>query len=156
MYRWIDHTAEVEIAIEASSEREVFEDALAALRELLGFGPLAGGSERRTLAARGPDRPALLAAWLEELVYLAESEGFVATRVERLSLPPQIIDNLVDKNFGDNLADNFVGNFVDNPLTAVVAGVIADPPPLVKAVTYHRLAFAPAGEGYVANVVLDV
>ncbi len=26
MYRWIDHTAEVEIAIEAASERDVFED----------------------------------------------------------------------------------------------------------------------------------
>ncbi len=130
VYRWIDHTAEVEIAIEADSEREVFEDALAALRELLGFDH-AAGAERRSVALSAPDRPALLASWLEELVYLAESEGFVALRLEELVLAPR-------------------------SLSAVVSGVIDDPPPLVKAVTYHRLAFAPAGTGYVANVVLDV
>jgi len=37
-----------------------------------------------------------------------------------------------------------------------VAGVLGEPPPLVKAVTYHRLAFEPSGERYVARVVLDV
>jgi SHS2 domain-containing protein len=139
VYRWIDHTSEVEIEIEAGSEREVFEDALSALRDLLGFGSIEDRTERRVVAVGGPDRPALLAAWLEELVYLAESEGFVALRVDELSLPPRIVDN-----------------FVDNRLSAVVVGVIDAPPPLVKAVTYHRLAFAPAGAGYGATVVLDV
>jgi hypothetical protein len=38
-----------------------------------------------------------------------------------------------------------------------VGGYRADPPHLVKAVTYHRLAFAPAAAGgYEATVVLDV
>ncbi len=41
-------------------------------------------------------------------------------------------------------------------LRATVAGVLDEPPPLVKAVTYHRLAFERRGEGYVARVVLDV
>jgi SHS2 domain-containing protein len=39
---------------------------------------------------------------------------------------------------------------------ATVAGFLNEPPPLVKAVTYHRLAFAQAGDGYRARVVLDV
>jgi len=140
VYRWIDHTSEVEIAIQAGSEREVLEDALAALRDLLGFGAVVAGSERRAVTVSAPDRPALLAAWIEELVYLAESEGFVAAAVERLSLPGE------EPSHG----------IVDNPLRAVVVGVLDDPPPLVKAVTYHRLAFARGGAGYVANVVLDV
>ena len=144
MYRWIDHTSEVEIAIEAGSEREVLEDALAALRDLLGFGSAVAGPEQRTVTVSAPDRPALLAAWLEELVYLAESEGFVALRVERLVV-------------GEELSPSARSStIVDNLLCAVVAGVVDHPPPLVKAVTYHRLAFAPAGAGYVANVVLDV
>jgi SHS2 domain-containing protein len=83
------------------------------------------------VAVSAPDRPALLAAWLEELVFLAESEGFVATSIEQLDL-------------------------FDDRLRAVVRGSPSDPPPLVKAVTYHRLTFEPAGPGYVASVVLDV
>jgi SHS2 domain-containing protein len=129
MYRWIDHTAEVELAIVAATEREVLADALTALGELLG----ADGepSELRTVAVSAPDRPALLAAWLEELVFLAESEGFEPLTVESLDL-------------------------VGDALEATVAGRLGDPPPLVKAVTYHRLAFEPAGSGFRASVVLDV
>jgi SHS2 domain-containing protein len=138
MYRWVDHTAEVELAIEAGSEREVFADALAALAELLGFGGggaagggAAGGGEERSVLSSGPDRAALLASFVEELVFLAESEGFVATALDSLALS------------GDQLE-------------AVVTGLVDDPPPLVKAVTYHGLTFDRSGPGYVASVVLDV
>lgn len=128
-YRWVDHTAEVELEIEAAGEREVLEEALRAVAELLGVdGP---GDETRSVTAEARDRPALLAAWIEELVFLAESEGFVATHIESI-----------------DVSERSVG--------ATVAGVLDAPPPLVKAVTYHRLAFEPHGEGYVARVVLDV
>jgi SHS2 domain-containing protein len=83
------------------------------------------------IALQAGDRPALLAAWIEELAFLGESEGFVATDVVELDLQPA-------------------------GLTATIAGVLDEPPPLVKAVTYHRLAFEPSGTGYVARVILDV
>jgi SHS2 domain-containing protein len=133
VYRWVDHTSEVELEIEAAGEREVFEEAARALAELLGVDATNvsdSGTERR-LAAHATDRPALLAAWIEELAFLAEAEGFVVTRVVGLDLE----------------RDGF---------RATVAGVVDEPPPLVKAVTYHRLTFEPRGEGYVARVVLDV
>jgi len=38
-YRWVEHTAEVELQIEAPSEKEIFADALRALRKLLADGP---------------------------------------------------------------------------------------------------------------------
>ena len=129
MYRWVDHTAEVELEIEAPSEREVLADALAALAELLGV--TEEGGERRTVVASATDRPALLAGWLEELLFLSESEGFVATRLDQLELGAE-------------------------EARATVSGRLADPPPLVKAVTYHRLQFEPLGIGYRARVVLDV
>ena len=130
MYRWVDHPSEVELEIEAVGEGEVFADAARALAELLGVDTGEAIDERR-LEASATDRPALLAAWIEELAFLAESEGFVATRVVDLEL-------------------SGVG------LRATVAGVVDEPPPLVKAVTYHRLAFERSGEGYFARVVLDV
>ncbi len=129
MYRWVEHTAELELAIEASNERGVLEEALVALAELLSATDGAPSSRRVVVTAS--DRPALLAGWIEELVFLAESEGFVPTAVDSIE-------------------------FRDDGLEATVAGVIGDPPPLVKAVTYHRLAFEPALDGFVGRVVLDV
>lgn len=134
MYRWIDHTSEVELEIRAPTERDVLSDALEALAELLGIGSLEARRFRpaeRTLLVSAADRPALLAAWLEELVFLAESEGFVATRIDDVETSSE-------------------------QLRASVAGVLDDPPPLVKGVTYHRLTFESANDGYVARVVLDV
>ena len=135
LFRWVDHTAELELEIEARSEHDVLADALAAISELLEVDPEDASRPwepaRRTVRAIAADRPALLAAWLDELVFLAESEGFVATGIERLELSAC-------------------------ELTATVSGVLDDPPPLVKAVTYHRLLFEPAGDRYVARVVLDV
>jgi SHS2 domain-containing protein len=140
VYRWVDHTSELELEIQASSEREVLADGLHALRELLETPdespPLDRHAvepmERRIVAATAPDRPALLAAWLEELLFLAESSGFVPLDVERLSL--------LDAEC----------------VEATVAGRTAEPRPLVKAVTYHRLEFAPTDRGYRARVVFDV
>jgi SHS2 domain-containing protein len=130
MFRWVDHTSELELEIEAPTESSVFEEGARALSELLG--PARDEcSVRRQLSVAAPDRPALLAAWLEELVFLAESEGFVPMSVEAIELEPAQV-------------------------AATVAGAIGGPPPLIKAVTYHRLEFAPTGSGYSARVVLDV
>jgi SHS2 domain-containing protein len=108
----------------------VFEEGVRALSELLGA---TGGQEsaRRPIAVAAADRPALLAAWLEELVFLAESEGFVPVSVEAIELEPAQV-------------------------AATVLGAIGEPPPLIKAVTYHRLEFTHGASGYSARVVLDV
>jgi SHS2 domain-containing protein len=138
VYRWIDHTAEVELEIEAGSPEAVLRESVQALGELLGARreappPAAErpGVVRHRLEVSAPDLPALLAAWLEELVFLAERDGFVARSVDELALDGCTV-------------------------TARVAGVLGDPPPLVKAVTYHRLAFEPRERGYLGRVVLDV
>jgi SHS2 domain-containing protein len=130
VYRWIDHTSELELEIEAGDERGVFADALTALAELLGDRGQPRSHRRRVEVSAG-DRPALLAAWLEELVFLAESEGLVATGIDWIELE-------------------------DDALRAEVRGHLGHPPPLVKAVTYHRLQFQPSHNGYRARVVLDV
>ncbi len=85
----------------------------------------------REIYLTAPDRAVLLADWLSELAYLAESERFVARRLERV------------ERDGDSLS-------------ATVTGRFGDPPHLVKAVTYHRLEFARHDGGWRARVVLDV
>lgn len=133
MYRWRDHTAELELELEGATERDVLCDALAALGELLEVGETGDPAalEHRAIHAAAGDRPALLAAWLEELVFLSETVGFIPMRVQELSLDA-------------------------GALAATVAGRVGEPRPLVKAVTYHRLQFEPSERGYRARVVFDV
>ena len=132
MYRWVEHTGELELEIEGEGPEEVLAEAATALRELLGAGGApTGPAPRRIVTAQAPDRPALLAAFIEELVFLAESESLVPIGLRRVELD-------------EGLA------------RADVEVARADPPHLVKAVTYHRLEFEPAEHGYRARVVLDV
>jgi SHS2 domain-containing protein len=129
-YRWVDHTAELELHIAAADETAVFEEALRAFHELIAD----EGSEERVsfdVELSSPDRATLLVRWLDELVFKAETEDLVPEDVERLALS----------------ADR---------LTATVRGARGEPRHLVKGVTYNGLAFDRGRDGYHAKVVLDV
>jgi SHS2 domain-containing protein len=128
VYRWSDHTSELELQIEAASEEDVFADALLAFAELAGR---RAGDERRTIELEADDRGLMLVDWLNELVYLADSNGFVPASLDELRL-------------------------ADGRLTATVSGSTGRPRPLVKAVSLHGLRYAREADGWQARVVLDV
>lgn len=130
MYRWVEHTAEIELRIDAPTEEALLADALDAFRELVGREP-AGEPARHDVVVVGSDRAVRLADWLEELVFLAETEDFVPERLAELDLA------------GDELR-------------ARVEGRRGRPAHLVKAVTYHGLAVEERDDGWHARVVLDV
>jgi SHS2 domain-containing protein len=131
-YRWVEHTGELELEIDASTERGVFEDGFEAMRELLAS-DRTDGSPARQVALAARDRATLLADWLAELAFLAESEGLVPERLGSLELDAERAR-----------------------LTATVEGSRGEPPHLVKGATYHRLSFEPTDGGWHATVVLDV
>jgi SHS2 domain-containing protein len=128
MYRFVEHTAELEVELEAESAEEALEDGLRALAELLG--PAKGEELERTVELEARDLSALLALWLEELVFLADTDGLV----------PERADVVVE----------------GSRLRAVVHGRRGAPRPLVKAVTLHRLRFGPENGRWRGRVVLDV
>jgi SHS2 domain-containing protein len=131
MYRWLDHTSERELWIEDEDPKAVLGEAAVALGDLL--------REHRTgepvthrVRLSAADLPTLLADWLGELVYLAETDGFVPERVVEMSL-------------------------ADTSLDAVVGGQRTAPQTLVKGVTYHRLEFEQdCDDVWHAHVVIDV
>ena len=130
MYEWRSHTAEIELAIEAETEQEVFADAVAAFAELVAIED-GGADEQRMVALAAADRASLLVEWLQELIFLADTESFVAERADDLRLEA-------------------------GSLNATLVGRLAAFEPLVKAATYHGLQFAREGNMWLARVVLDV
>lgn len=128
-YRWVEHTAELELVIDAPTEEAVFADALEALAELLGDED--GATVSIELAVAGRDRALLLADWLDELVFRAETENLVPRAVAQIELQ-------------------------QTGITARIRAVRAAARPLVKGITHHRLAFEAVDSGFQATVVLDV
>jgi SHS2 domain-containing protein len=129
-YDWVDHTAELELHITAPTEEAVFADALTALADLVRDGRGRRG-ESFDVSLSAADRATLLAAWLDELVFRAESEGLVPDAVEALE----------------------VGG---GRLEARVRAHRGEPRHVVQGVGYDRLAFEEAGDGFRACLVLDV
>ena len=130
VYRWVDHTAEVELVIDAPSDQAAFEDALRAYAELVDRGE-AGEPARHEVTLEAADTASLLAAWVDELVFLAETDRFVPERLVAFEL-------------------------AGKRLTAVAEGHRGAPSPLVKAVTYHGLEYVRDAHGVRARLVLDV
>lgn len=131
MFRWLEHTAELRLEIEAPSREAVFAEALAAFAELVGGGG-EGSLATREVEAEADESGLLLVEWLSELLYLADAEQFVPERVASLELD-------------------------GNRLRATVEGRLGEPAQLLKAVTLHRLEFREdATVGWRAHVVLDV
>jgi SHS2 domain-containing protein len=130
VHEWREHTAEVELVIEAASPEEVCAEAALAFAELVG--PPAGDSQPRSRAVHldARDRASLLVDWIEELIYLADTEGF---------LPSEASVRLTDAS-----------------LSARLDGGVGAIDPLVKAATYHGLSFEQQEGRWHAHVVLDV
>jgi SHS2 domain-containing protein len=130
MYRWVDHTGELELEINAPEEAGIFREAVTALNELLEDGSQ-GPSISHAVDATASDRGALLAGFIEELLFRVETEDFIPAALSSVELE------------GDTVR-------------ATVEGHGGRPPHLVKAVTFHRLCFERTASGWRARVVLDV
>lgn len=129
-HRFVEHVGEVEVELEAADRAGIFEAALAAVAELLASGP-AGEPVSHPVELASHEPALLLVDWLNELVFLAEVEGFVPEGVASLE----------------------VG---ERRLRATVEGRTGNPRHLVKAVTLSRLALGREGERWRGRVVLDV
>jgi SHS2 domain-containing protein len=129
----LSHTAEVKLRVRAPSLGELAAEAGRALGALeLGTTPPLAGGPWRQLEIRAPDREALLVEWLNELIYLAETERWVGVEFE-------------------------VRGAEDMVLSMRARGMVVDEPPArVKADTFHGLKIKATQQGLEADVVFDV
>jgi SHS2 domain-containing protein len=132
-YTFLDHTGELRLHVVAPTLAALFEQAGRALAEqLLERASGAGLDTEVVIELQARDTPALLAAWLNELIFLSETRKRVFTELHVLGID-------------------------DTRLRARVRGIYPESlRTAVKAATLHELAVRQVGQAYVADVVLDV
>jgi len=131
VYRFLEHTAQLELEIEAGSFEELLAEATRAFAELVAPGSR-GVPAHRTVEIARDDEKTIVADWLSELVYLAETDSFVPRRLLACERTPDRI-------------------------SVKLAGFLDAPRPLIKAITYDGLELSESSRGlWQAKVTLDI
>jgi SHS2 domain-containing protein len=138
-YRFLEHTADTGLSIEAGSREQLFAEALAGFTDTVTELTRVGEGQRREIAVGAPSLEDLLVEWLGELLYRFETEGLLFRRTEVAieGEPPDL--RLRATAWGEAY------DAVRHPLKI-----------LVKAVTYHRLEVAESDGAWRAQVIFDI
>ncbi|MBI4503144.1 MAG: archease [Gemmatimonadetes bacterium] len=132
-HRFLEHTGELALLIRAGSFEELLEEAgraLAGLQLPAAHGP--PETDWEEIAVRSADRDALLVDWLNELIFRAERDRWIAVEFE-------------------------IRHASATHLIALARGVrVSDAPALVKAATLHELRVDAVPGGMEAHVILDI
>ncbi|MBM3146321.1 MAG: archease [Actinobacteria bacterium] len=140
-----EHTADVGVRAWGPSVGEVFEQAALATVSLEYDLETVRPTNTRTIAVEAPERDLLLAAWLNELLYLIDGERWVFSRFE-VAAVGAIED--ADARPTWSLRATAFGERRDVRRHAVRT--------LVKAATLHGLSLRRTSHGWVGEVLLDV
>lgn len=135
-YRFLEHTADVKFQAESKSLEEVFADSAMALKETICGKIVVLGQQEKQIIAEGSNFEALLYNFLEEFLFLLDSEGFLFSEVLKIKIDKQ--------------------NF---KLTAVISGDDAERYKFtndVKAITYSEMYVKEDKNKWFSQVVLDV
>lgn len=134
-FRLVEHTADVGVEAWGDDLAEAFAEAARGMTSVMVDLDAVEERERRRVAVSADDREDLLVRWLNELVFLFDTERLVFRRFE--------VQRLTD---GELVADAW-GERLD-PARHV-------PGTLVKAATFHGLSVDPGPPAH-ARVILDV
>jgi len=147
-YEFFAHTADVGLRAWGASAAEVFGQAALALVRLLYDPATVAERERLDLSLEAPDGELLLVEWLNEVLYTVDAGRLLFRRFEVAAAGPVAEGPPDEVGVPWRLEATGVGEPPDARRHRVV--------PAVKAATLHGLALRRGGEGWVAEVVLDV
>ncbi len=139
-YRFLPHTADIRVGIEAATFRGLLEDLVQALRELTAGDRPVQPHAGRLIALQAPDPPELVLALCRETLDAFQLDGFVTARLEIdvLTQPPEPL----------SLRGRLMGERFDPSRH--------ETQPEIKAVTRHGLVAEPTAHGWRAELLLDV
>lgn len=134
----LDHTADVGFRMEAESLEGLFQAALKGLLQVMFLNPPQGGRRRRRVVLEAEDLETLLVRYLNELIYLIQTQGFVPGRAQMKLEAREGGYRLQATLFGEPWQEGF--------------GFQGE----VKSATFHGLTVRQEGGRWRAQVILDV
>jgi len=135
-FELLEHPADIGFRARAATLSELFANCAHALVSLILDPSQIQAAERFALSAEGSDYESLLVNWLNEVLYFVDGK--------RVAFCTFDISTLTE-------------TFIRCSAAGEARNARKHPPRLVvKAVTYHQLRLQPTGNGYVAEVYVDV
>lgn len=134
-YRFLQHTADAKFQAFGSRLEEAFANAALAMFSIMIEPEKVKPKLDREISIDGKDEKALLYNWLEELLYLLDSEGFLLNSVRRISIKGHILEAVV------------AGDLVSNEYKTH-----GD----VKAATYSEMEIKKEKDKCMVQVVVDI
>lgn len=132
----IDHTADIGINVYGRTLKDLFSNAAVALFSLISDPGQVKATETRTVSVSAPDRESLLICWLNELIYLWDTEHLLLSHFKITRLTSQ------------HLEAACLGERFDPSKHSVHRDV--------KAATYHMLQINRGTQGYQTRVIFDI
>lgn len=133
-YEILEHTADVGLRARGEDLARTIENAVRALAEIIGvWRP--GDGERMPIEVESGDAGGLLVDWLSEILYLHETRNAAIAGIEVTSADERRAE----------------GSVTLVPLRAAPEEGVQ-----VKAITYHQLKVEQTGNGWLAEVYVDV
>ncbi len=133
-FRFLEHTADARIECTGRDFAELLESAAAGLYEIAVRERLSDTSIERRIRVVGWNREDTLIRWLQELIFLLDTEQFVAAKFHFEAVSEQEVDVLADgyKCAPEERAEE------------------------VKSATYQQLSVRETEQGLLAQVTLDL
>lgn len=134
MYRFLDHTADVQVECRGDGFPQLLAAAAQALYAVAVREASQSATEHRSITLGYDSFEDGLVRWLQELIFLLDTEGFVGTRFEFVSAT------------ADGLAVTAGGHVCRADERAEE----------VKSATYHGLTVLQDSDGFMARFILDL
>jgi SHS2 domain-containing protein len=134
-FEFIDHTADAGMRVKAPTLENLFETAGLAFTELVTSADSVDCRVERRFKLEEDDIETLLVSWLQELLYLLDTEDLVFARFQV-------------KLHGLSLEATAWGDVFDPNMHTMKTEI--------KAVTYHQLEVAESDQGWQAQVIFDI
>jgi len=135
-YKFIEHTADVQFQATGDTLEEAFKESLNALKETVCGNITILEQETKELKIQGTDLVNLLQKFLEEFLFLLDSEDFLVSQIKNISINQET--NELTVTISGDKAENY--NFTND----------------VKAVTYNKMFVKQENSHWITQVVLDV
>jgi len=135
-FKIIDHSADTGIIVYGTDVEELFSNAALALFSLITEPESIEEKLHLSLKVSSEDRDSLLVEWLNELIYIFDTQHILFNRFD--------IGSLTD----DELKATCYGEGFDPTKHKIKMGV--------KAATYHMLKLEKNGDSYKAQIIFDI